>query len=99
LAFLQTIEGEADRLRDLLEHLLDLSKIEAGVLRVDLQPVNLSRIVKQTLSSLPRSHHHFTVEVPTNLFIMADGRRLRQVLHNLAENAIKYSPNGGEIRL
>jgi signal transduction histidine kinase len=97
--YLMTIEEEADRLRDLLEHLLDLSKIEAGVMNLDLQPVQLLRIVDQTIAGIRTSTHHFERQVPEDLFVMADSRRLRQVLHNLLENAVKYSPQGGPIRV
>jgi K+-sensing histidine kinase KdpD len=98
--FLKTIEEEADRLRDLLEHLLDLSKIDAGVLRMDLQTVQIGRIVNEAISSASlRASHTIEQAVPEGLFVMADRRRLRQVLHNLIENAVKYSPEGGAIRV
>ncbi len=92
---LRDIEEEADRLKDLLEHLLDLSRIDAGALRVDLQPVSLARIVQQLIASLQRTGFQFESLMPNDLFVMADGRRLRQVLSNLLENAVKYSPDGG----
>ncbi len=97
--FLETIEGEADRLRDLLNHLLDLSKIEAGVLQVDMQPLNVERIVRQTLSGVQEPGRQYETRVASDLFIMADSRRLRQVLQNLLENAAKYSPDGGSIKI
>jgi len=97
--YLRTIEEEADRLKDLLEHLLDLSRIDAGALRVDLQPVSLPRIVQQLISSLQRPEFRFESAMPDDLFVMADGRRLRQVLSNLLENAVKYSPDGGLVRV
>lgn len=95
--YLRTIEGEADRLHDLLEHLLDLSRIQAGGLRVDLQPVRLGRIVEQTIASVAGPPHRHESHVPGDVLVMADGRRMRQVLHNLLENAAKYSPEGGSI--
>lgn len=102
MLYLQTIEEEADRLRDLLDHLLDLSRIEAGQLHLAVQSVNVDRVVKQALSSLLSATappHHYETAIPDDLFATADGRRLRQVLHNLIENAVKYSPEGGAIRL
>ena len=96
---LHDIEAEADRLKDLLEHLLDLSRIDAGALRIDLQPVSLPRIVQELILSLQRPKFRFECAIPGNLCVMADGRRLRQVLTNLLENAVKYSPDGGTIKV
>ena len=97
--YLVTIEEEADRLRDLLEHLLDLSKIEAGVLTLDLQPVQLARVVRKAIDGVSSPLHSLEHRVPDELFVLADERRLRQVLHNLLENAVKYSPGGGPVRI
>lgn len=96
---LHDIEDEADRLKDLLEHLLDLSRIDAGALRIDLQPVSLPRIVQELMFGLQEPKFRFECAVPSNLCAMADGRRLRQVLTNLLENAVKYSPDGGTIKV
>jgi signal transduction histidine kinase len=95
--FLETIEEESDRLRDLLNHLLDLSKIEAGVLKVEMQPLNVERMVTQTLASVQEQNRQYETRISGDLAVMGDGRRLRQVLHNLLENAAKYSPDGGPI--
>ena len=89
----------SDRLKDLLDHLLDLSKIEAGVLHLDLEPVNVARLARTVADSLKSPLHRFESLVPDDLYVQADGRRLRQVVQNLAENATKYSPEGGIIRL
>ncbi|HZT07836.1 MAG TPA: ATP-binding protein [Chloroflexota bacterium] len=96
-SFLETIEEEADRLRDLLNHLLDLSKIEAGVLKIEKNPLSVERLVQQTLSSVRSPDHQYDVRVPRELSILGDAKRLRQVLSNLLENAAKYSPDGGAI--
>jgi two-component system sensor histidine kinase KdpD len=97
--FLETIEEEADRLRDLLTHLLDLSKIEAGVLKVEMQPLNVERMVTQTLAAVQEQNRQYETRVASALTVMGDGRRVRQVLHNLIENAAKYSPDGGPITI
>ncbi len=96
-SYLRTIEEEADRIKDLLEHLLDLSRLEAGAVRLELEPVNLARAVDRELGSIDRRRHSFENTVPWDALVMADSKRFRQVLRNLLENAVKYSPAGGAI--
>jgi PAS domain S-box-containing protein len=99
---LAVIEEEADRLTGLIENLLDASRLQAGGLSITLTEVALKviadRIAKrfQTQSSI----HHIVVEFPEDFpSVSADETRLEQVLSNLVSNAIKYSPQGGEIRI
>jgi signal transduction histidine kinase len=97
--FLEIIDQESDRLRGLIEDLLDMSKIEAGVLHLDRQAVSVAKLVGEAMKTVA-SHspeHRFEASVPADLFADADPRRIRQVLHNLLENAVKYSPDGGMI--
>jgi signal transduction histidine kinase len=101
LEFLEIIDQESDRLRGLIEDLLDMSKIDAGILQLDRQPVQMAKVVAEAVKAVAsRSpEHRFEVAVPADLFADADPRRIRQVLHNLLENAVKYSPDGGVIRV
>jgi signal transduction histidine kinase len=99
---LAVIEEEADRLTGLIENLLDASRLQAGGLSINLSDVALNvladRIAKrlQTQSSL----HTIVVDFPENFpSVMGDETRLEQVLTNLVSNGIKYSPQGGEIRI
>lgn len=98
--FLQIIEEEADRLSELIDNLLDMSKIEAGVLRVHKQPVQLERIVRKVLDQAKRRapqcrfRMRFSADLPV---VAAAPHRIEQVVHNLVENAAKYSPDGGRI--
>jgi PAS domain S-box-containing protein len=99
--FLQIIDQEADRLDELIANLLAMSRLEAGVLRMDLGPVAPAALIEEAVDGLrPRMPGRtIVVEVPEGLpEVRADARRLRQVLHNLVENACKYS-TGGEIRV
>ncbi|MBX5491849.1 MAG: GAF domain-containing protein [Chloroflexi bacterium] len=101
LEFLEIIDQESDRLRGLIEDLLDMSKIDAGVLQLDRQAVQMAKLVAEAVKAVAsRSpEHRFEVAVPPDLFADADPRRIRQVVHNLLENAVKYSPDGGVIRV
>jgi signal transduction histidine kinase len=99
--FLEIIDQESDRLRGLIEDLLDMSKIEAGVLQLDRQAVAVAKLVAEAVKAVAsRSpEHRFETSVPADLLADADPRRIRQVLHNLLENAVKYSPDGGTIQV
>ncbi|HEY1293225.1 MAG TPA: ATP-binding protein [Chloroflexota bacterium] len=96
--FLEIIDSEADRLRDLIENLLDLSRLEAGVLRIDRQPVHLASTVREVVRKvqLASPSHEFSLEWPTDdPTVNADQKRIYQVIQNLMTNAVKYSPDGG----
>ncbi len=99
---LAVIEEEADRLTGLIENLLDASRLQAGGLSISLSDVALNvvadRIAKRF--QIQSSIHKITVDFPENFpIVSADETRLEQVLSNLVSNAIKYSPQGGEIRI
>jgi K+-sensing histidine kinase KdpD len=100
--FLEIIDSEADRLRELIENLLDMSRLEAGVLRIDRQPVKLGRVAEEATRKvqLAATEHEIVLDWPADdQVVLADPRRLYQVLHNLLTNAVKYSPGGGRIEL
>ena len=102
--FLAQVTREADRLHDLIQDLLSLARIESGKLALDPKPVPLGRAIEDCVE-----RHHARAESKTLTVIErppADGREavvwadpdaLRQVLDNLVDNAIKYTPNGGRI--
>ncbi len=104
---LQVIEGVVtgvDRLRGIVQDMLDVTRIEAGTLQLRHAPIGLSLILEkikkdfkgvvakrqQTLIVADASH------VPT---MWADGERITQILRNLVSNAVKYSPDGGIIEI
>ena len=99
---LAVIEDEADRLTELIENLLDASRLQAGALKINLADVNLEECAQRIVTRFrtQSSQHTFEVEFPPNFpIILADEDRLEQVFSNLLSNAIKYSPQGGEIRI
>lgn len=98
--FLQIIDEECDTLQDLIHDLLESSIIDAGLLRLELQPVLLPRLIQSVTDDMARlkKEHRFVVDVPAHFPIVdADPERITQVLRNLLDNAVKYSPGGGLI--
>ena len=98
--FLSIIDEESDHLTELIGNLLDMSRIEAGTLRVEREPADLRPIIQETVAEfrMMTDAHELTVKLPPSLpLVLADARRARQVLRNMVENAVKYSPNGGPI--
>ena len=98
---LEVIEEEADRLADMIENLLDASRLQAGAFALKRSDMNLGDLVRRIAErfKVQLRSHRLVVDVPENIpIIVADETRLQQVLSNLVANAIKYSP-GGEIRI
>lgn len=96
--FLQIIDEECDILQDLIHDLLESSIIEAGLLRLELQPVRLQLLAENVTSDMARRapQHRFFVDFPASFPIVdADPDRVTQILRNLLDNAVKYSPTGG----
>lgn len=99
---LTVIEEEADRLNALVDNLLDASRVQAGVLQLELGDVDLPGLAARLVEGfkLQTKRHTFQLDFPTNFPpAWGDSERLRQVLNNLISNAIKYSPDGGMIRI
>lgn len=95
------IQQAGQHLLDLINEILDLSKIEAGSISLNLVEVNLGslldecRVLVDTLSR--RQAVSIEVDVPDNLLLQSDYTRLKQVLLNLMTNAIKYNREGGRV--
>lgn len=97
---LQDVAIESDRLDQMLSNMLSLAAIMAGRLQPATEPLLLGPLVKKTAAAAERraERHHFIVDIPGNLPpAEADSELLTQVLRNLYENAVKYSPNGETI--
>ncbi|HJQ32405.1 MAG TPA: sensor histidine kinase [Pyrinomonadaceae bacterium] len=102
--YLDTISVECDRQIDLVLNLLDLSRIEGGVFRIRHERVDVGEVISSCAKSQARAAekrgHELRVEPIVELPpACADAKALRRVLTNVIENAIKYTPDGGRIRL
>ncbi len=99
---LAVIDEEADHLAEMIENLLDASRLQAGALRMNMAEVALDALARRLVEKFKTQSdkHTFEVEFPADFpVIMGDELRLTQVLSNLLSNAIKYSPAGGRIRV
>jgi PAS domain S-box-containing protein len=100
--FIHTIEQEANRLQELIDHLLDLSRLEAGMLPISLESHSLNEIMEdiQPQFQALATGHKITLHLPANLPpISVDPKRVAQVLVNLVHNASTYTPEGTEITI
>ena len=99
-AFLETIEDETDRLTALVSNLLDMSRLQAGVLHPTLRPVNLEDVVPAAIASLGERAYGVVVDVPETLDpVRADAALLERVVANLVENAMRWSPTDRPARV
>ncbi len=99
---LAVIEDEADHLDELIENLLDASRLEAGALPLNTSDLSLPRLAERIAERFQTQtdKHKFVVDFPHDYpVILADEQRIGQVLLNLLSNAVKYSPKGGQIRI
>jgi PAS domain S-box-containing protein len=100
--FLEIVDAETDKLVDLVEQMLDISQFNLGQTHVEKSSQPLSDILdsaRARLQSLTR-RHEFVVDVPDDLPpVTADARRIAEVIVNLVDNAVKFSPSGTRIVL
>ncbi|WP_141330271.1 PAS domain S-box protein [Myxococcus sp. AB025B] len=96
---LKIINRQIDRMAKLVEDLLDISRLQAGRLSLELERFDFSQLVHETRDRMAvlSQGHEIQVETPEHLEGIWDRGRLDQVLTNLLSNAIRYSPEGGAV--
>lgn len=101
VAAVSAIESQLERMNALVRDLLDASRIETRQLRLSKSEFDYDELVSETITAIqPTSNRHFIRKIGSaNVNLVTDRERIGQVLTNLLENAIKYSPDGGVIRV
>jgi heavy metal sensor kinase len=101
-ALLDTME-ESDRVLTMLNTLMDISEAETGLMKLERQMFPLAKLVEEIIELFQfvaeEKQVTVTANIPPGLQIGADRNRLRQVLVNLLDNAIKYTPRGGHVEI
>jgi two-component system sensor histidine kinase BarA len=102
--FLHTIHEKGEQLLELIKSLLDLSKLESGTMSLRRSDVDCSDLVQQVVSTMTPTARKRGIELKAETrealpALHADAGRLRQVLNNLCENAMKFTPRGGAVTI
>ncbi len=99
LEAVRNVNRSAQHLLELVNDILDISKIEAGKFEIANEPVDLPELVRDTATSVQlqarQKDLRLEVEAPEHLHITADAARIRQILLNLLSNAVKFTEEGG----
>ena len=100
--YLRDINRSGVHILDLINDLLDISKIEAGKMELSFEAVNLNQIVSETVALLQPQANVERIIIRTSLSrsvprVVADARTIRQIILNLVSNAIKFTPTNGQV--
>jgi PAS domain S-box-containing protein len=99
VTYMQKLDGQVDRITELVSALLDTAKLAEGQLNLDLQQFDMNELIERQIKDLKHlSKTHKLVFKPGKLEkVTADKERIGQVITNFITNAVKYSPKGGEV--
>ena len=102
--FVGTILGSGTHLLALINDILDLAKVEAGQMPLDIEPVQVSSLFATSLTVVEEKaaakHVGLLIEIPADVgSIHADARKMKQILDKLLSNAVKFTPDGGQVVL
>ena len=93
--------SEAENLSDILANLLELARAQANRLQINEEPVNIKETIETVLNKMQQQtiSHRLSIDCEDSITVNADRVRLQRILHNLLDNAIKYSAPGTEIKV
>ncbi len=100
--FVTTIYNNTERMIDLINDVLDLTKIESGSVELEWRSLHLAEVLSGVIAELKdqiaERGHQLTISLPPSLpLVRGDAHRLHQIIYNLLVNAVKYTPRGGQI--
>jgi signal transduction histidine kinase len=101
-ALINVVE-ETDRILKMLNTLMDIAEAEAGTLRIDRQLINISTLIERVVDMYQfvaeEKNVQIYIDVPQKCYAAVDPERISQVVANLLDNAIKFTPSGGEVSI
>ena len=101
LRFIEMIHKSGQKLKQLIEKLLDMSSVESGKLKLDLQNEDLVELIKECMNEIEYRANSRKISMifdhPNSIFLEIDKLRIEQVIINLLSNSIKFTPPGGHI--
>ncbi|WP_107839374.1 ATP-binding protein [Metasolibacillus meyeri] len=99
--YVETIHKEAQRLTNLINDFLDLQRMESGRQQYMMKPLHVNEIVMDVINRFQheKNHHVHLIDKARNVIVKADEERLVQAFVNIISNAIKFSPNGGDVAI
>jgi PAS domain S-box-containing protein len=101
--FLGHVHAAGDHLLRLVENILDYSRIEAGRFQLDCQEFEARPVIQEVVAGISQIDREKPVsvqlEIPSGFKVFADRQRFKQILYNLASNALKFTPRGGQVTI
>ncbi|MBE7171488.1 MAG: PAS domain S-box protein [Williamsia sp.] len=100
-SLIQKMNAQVNRLNNLISDLLDTSKLTEGQLALEYEQFNLSDLIRELVEELQQlsRKHRLVIACEQTISVQADKKRMEQVISNLISNAIKYSPEGGDVTI
>lgn len=101
--FFPHLRKEVERMSKLVSNLLNLSRLEAGVIELQLKEIRLKDIIFDIVERLTpyisKKNLNLNIKIPGNIVLIADPQHLDTIIFNIVENAVKYTPSGGSIEV
>lgn len=101
--FFPHLRKEVERMSKLVSNLLNLSRLEAGVIELQLKEIRLKDIIFDIVERLTpyisKKNLNLNIKIPENIVLIADPQHLDTIIFNIVENAVKYTPSGGSIEV
>jgi PAS domain S-box-containing protein len=101
--FLGHVRTAGKHLLRIVENILDYSRLEAGRLQLEFQDFEARPVIQEVVAGISQIDREkpvtLTVDVPAGFLVRADRQRFQQILYNLASNALKFTPRGGEVTI